>query len=432
MKSVFSSILIVTAFCITSCNKETTLESKTENNTYGEVLLSFDKNSIPYNVVEITASLSRNGYSTITSTLDILSDTTAELTFNDIPIGSWHLNIDAYGTNGELLFAGETDVTIQEGKIIEVNLTLYEISKKTGGIHITVKWGDTSNWIFNDYSSNPIFYFSDSSINYVGNSEAKIIYDNGKYKMYFNNLYNGHYVTIGYAESIDGLNWNIPFNLPILTPGKYGSWDGEAVEIGAVLKENDYYKMYYTGSNSSDGNWHIGLAISQDGINWNKLQEAILLAGQNEPQIHVDEVLKVNNTYFMYYTIRDFPNYSIGLATSQDGLTWTKQQNPILSSSFSWEGSGIYFPSVINDDGMLYMVYMNADNSKFGMAKSTDGFIWNKLQDSPVFSVHDVFDGWCNKISYPCFRKINTEYRIYYTGTNSSETKKIGYAVSLN
>ncbi len=428
MKFKIFFFLIITSLLIASCNKETVLESS-DNNSSGDVLLTFNKSSIPSSVVKITASLTREGYSPISRTLEVNSDTTAELTFTEIPIGKWNLKIDAFGENDSLLYTGETDITIVERKIIDVSLTLYEVSKSTGGVHINIKWGNTSYWIFNDCTSNPVFYFADSSINYVGNAQAKIIYDNGKYKMFYNNLYNGHHITIGYAESNDGTNWYFPFKWPILTPGYYGSWEGEAVEVGAILKENGYYKMYYTGSSSSEGNWHIGLAISQDGINWEKQVQPVLYADVNEPQIHVDEVIKVNDLYLMYYTVRKYPNYNIGLATSLDGLHWTKHQNPLLQQDKLWEGSGIYFPSVINENRTLYMVYMNSDNSKFGMAKSYDGISWSKMDESPVFSVEDVFDNWCYKISYPCFRKINNEYRIYYTGTNQSETKKIGYAV---
>ncbi len=45
--------------------------------------------------------------------------------------------------------------------------------------------------------------------------------------------------------------------------------------------------------------WHIGLATSSDGINWTKLQNPVLYAGVGwEYQIAVSSVLKVDNHIF--------------------------------------------------------------------------------------------------------------------------------------
>src|SRR5690606_41632625 len=76
-----------------------------------------------------------------------------------------------------------------------------------------------------------------------------------------------------------------------------------------------------------------------------------VLANLNEQQIVPDDIIKINNTYYLYYTNRQYPYYDIRLAISQDGINFTRyNQNPILFPENSWEGTGIYSASVVYED----------------------------------------------------------------------------------
>jgi choice-of-anchor C domain-containing protein len=91
----------------------------------------------PSEVVQVVATLSRQGYADIALSLAI-TDTGASGTIQNVPIGVWHLRVIAYDQDSVALYAGETDVNIQPGAITTVDLHL---NAATGGIQINVTWG---------------------------------------------------------------------------------------------------------------------------------------------------------------------------------------------------------------------------------------------------------------------------------------------------
>ena len=55
---------------------------------------------------------------------------------------------------------------------------------------------------------------------------------------------------------------------PVLTPGTAGEWDAGDVLNPSVVRHGGVYFNFYSGF---DGNvWHTGLAVSRDGVSWNK------------------------------------------------------------------------------------------------------------------------------------------------------------------
>jgi predicted GH43/DUF377 family glycosyl hydrolase len=199
---------------------------------------------------------------------------------------------------------------------------------------------------------------------------------------------------------------------------------------GPVIKDDGEYRMYYLGFTDPYGIWHIGLATSPDGINWTKYPNPVVYAGSDEFEIIPSDVIKVNDAFFLYYSVKQYPYYEIRLATSQDGINFTKSNNnPVLIPDENWEGSGIYSPSVIFENNQFKMIYadVNQNSSGLGMAYSNDGVHWTKDSDNPFFSIEDVHNNWCNRITYPYWRKFNDQYRIYYTANvDGYSASKIG------
>lgn len=133
-----------------------------------------------------------------------------------------------------------------------------------------------------------------SGINLSSNevvSDPAVIYDNGRYKMWYTTV-NGAYTEqqvmgIAYAESVDGKVWTPRLNSqtgePLLvlqpTPSR---WDSKGVETASVFRTpNGKYWMYYSGDLSSGSNtWAIGLAQSNDGITWTKVGTGPVLRGR--------------------------------------------------------------------------------------------------------------------------------------------------------
>ncbi len=416
------SLFIILLF--NSCSKNNLVGVNTPNLSDGSLMLKINKSAIPSDVQQITAELSRSGYDTLKTNANVIDDSLDYLSFEAVPIGEWHLNVDANNSEGKIIYSGESDITIIEDETIDVYLTLTPAGSSTGSIRIFVNWDN--KWI--DFYKNPVLTPTDNPDYLYAVTQPKVLYDNGIYKMWYLNLYSSARTNAWYAESSDGMNWHNVQNQPVLTPGDSGSWDDYSVYAGAVIKENNLFKMYYNGFQDQYEKWNIGLAVSQDGIHWEKNNEPVLAADEQEYQIVVSSVIKHNSIYYMYYTVRHYPYYSISLATSTDGINWSKYaNNPIINSTKDWEGTGVFYPSVIYNQNRFEMIYMNADANSFGFAVSSDGINWSK-NNSPVFTTNDTYNKWANRIAYPNFNNFNSKLKLYYTGYKNYDDGVIAVA----
>ncbi|MGE5810507.1 MAG: hypothetical protein ACM339_03340 [Ignavibacteria bacterium] len=425
MKSYILYSLITLSFFLVSCSKDNITDYKSAETQKGSIFLQLDKENAPSNVVKVISYLSRENYDTLTANLNLISESSADIMFEDIAVGEWHLTVEALNEDAVVVYRGETDVEILEGITIQVSLVLNPTGQGTGDLYINVTWGTNESWI--DFPGNPVFKKEDSPVNPLMVTQGKVLFEDGIYKMWFTNLFNSAHANVGYAESTNGLVWKIANPSPVLLPGESGSWDDYTVTVGPVIKDGSGYKMFYNGWRDQYNMWHIGLASSPDGINWTKNSEPVLYATENEHQIGASDIIKVNNVYYMYFIERHYPYYTINLAVSENGINWERYgNNPILEADQSWEGTGIYYPSVIVENGQFAMVYMNAAASGFGMAVSEDGKVWRKKNNNPFFVSENSFNKWAKRIAYPFFRKFGNEYRIYYTGYDFNNEGMIG------
>jgi hypothetical protein len=97
---------------------------------------------------------------------------------------------------------------------------------------------------------------------------------------------------IAYAESADGKRWTMwkrtdmtadPLADLVVVSAPNG-WDAPGVENAAVLRlPSGGYRMYYTGNRPPEGSnaYAIGLAISDDGLTWRKHGTGPILEGAN-------------------------------------------------------------------------------------------------------------------------------------------------------
>jgi predicted GH43/DUF377 family glycosyl hydrolase len=193
---------------------------------------------------------------------------------------------------------------------------------------------------------------------------------------------------IGFATSEDGINWTVRAD-PVLTPGTTGEWDASTVEAAYVIRENGQYKMWYTSAGgigyatSPDGiNWtkHSGNPIFVAGTqSWE--------AGG----VYLGCVMPVTGGYKMWYSgwTTGVTHESIGYATSTDGILWQRDtlNNPVMEDgiSGSWDDVGVYLPSVLLIDNYYYMWYGGMGSIvQIGLATSSDGINWSKHPANPV------------------------------------------------
>jgi predicted GH43/DUF377 family glycosyl hydrolase len=413
MKRIFVFLLAVLPLFLNSCSKESVTEpAKETKQTFGSASFRIDKVNAPSNVSTVTAYLSRQDCDTLTRELNIAdSSASAEMLFENIKTGLWHLKVLAQGSAREVLYSGETDIFVEDSKTTEVSLTLTPKPTGMGSVYISIKWG-SSGWT--DYDTNPIFTKSQSFGDpYGGVSAGKVLFENGIYKMWYINTYESGHGDVQYAESIDGIHWHNVMNQTILQRGPEGSWDSYMVGVTAILKDDNGYKMYYAGCSSYNSVRNVGLAFSTDGLHWQKSDKPVFTALPEETSISATAVVKKGSMYYMYYSTNLM---KIGVAVSQDGISWERNGTPALETSQSWEASGIVYPAVIVDGEKFVMIYKNWDRTAFGMAESFDGIHWTKSPNNPVFEAANTSRHWTNSINYPWLLHVNNQFRIYYTG----------------
>jgi predicted GH43/DUF377 family glycosyl hydrolase len=147
--------------------------------------------------------------------------------------------------------------------------------------------------------------------------------------------------------------------------------------------------------------------------------------------------------YRMWYTGYNGSNLCIGYATSSDGITWTKLNDPVLDggSPGSWD-EAVLDVSVTYDGTTYHMWYRGDDGSttRIGYATSLDGVIWVKYDDpSTVNPPYDQSDPVINPgnpgswdsiwIMHPTVIFDGTTYHMWYMGWDGN-IPRIGYATS--
>ena len=142
-------IVVLFAVLLFGCKNESPTSTANQNQGSGGMSLAFNKSEIPSNVAVITATLSREGYTSIIKNLNILTDTSAEISIPEVLVGTWNLKVDAKDVNGTLLYTGEAQVVVVAGQTVNITLTLQQVSQtQTGTVKIVVTWANTNSLIF--------------------------------------------------------------------------------------------------------------------------------------------------------------------------------------------------------------------------------------------------------------------------------------------
>ena len=247
----------------------------------------------------------------------------------------------------------------------------------------------------------------------------------------------------------------------VLDLGVSGDWDDAGVVAPDIIKDGDIYKMWFGGNDGA--NARIGYATSTDGVTWKKYSGNnctgttgdgcvfdISSTGFDEKGIYWPTVIKSGNTYQMWYSGQNnIDNVRIGYATSSDGINWTRQNagDPVLDwgTGGDWDDAAVHSPDVIKEGTIYKMWYAGNDGSnqnRIGLATSTDGISWSRIQINNCSStigdgcVYDLGQSGTfndNDMNVNKVLRINDLYYLFYkakSSVNSYYTS--GLAVSKN
>ena len=205
-----------------------------------------------------------------------------------------------------------------------------------------------------------------------------------------------------------------------------------------VIKHDNIYKMVVSWRSKGV----IALTTSKNGTIWSDLK-IILNKGDNnswESIVNRACLLMINNKYYMWYTGQNKGVSKIGLAVSNDGLNFTKyKNNPILEPEYKFEKESVMNPHVLYDKEekifkMWYAAGETCEPDVICYAISKDGFNWKKYKNNPIF-ISNI-----NKFALDSFKvggcdvhKIsNKKYIMFYIGYSDINTARIFIAKSEN
>ncbi|HEX7714049.1 MAG TPA: hypothetical protein VF531_08505 [Bacillota bacterium] len=244
-----------------------------------------------------------------------------------------------------------------------------------------------------------------------------------EYLMYYRGTGNGHdrIGVMRIAKSkFDGFTWEDYPDNPILDVGAPGSFDDinlldpSAAVVPQASGEQRVYLYYSAVAGSSES---IGLAISKDGIHFEKYNQNPVLKGRCPEVVYRD-----GQFYLFYVKENERGGYNIHAAMSTDGIHFTPTGGaPVLTvgAQGSWESQTVTTPRLFFDRGLYYMVYAGDDRSKddphqFGLATSMDLIHWQKYGGNPIFSTADR-KHWDNcSIWYGTAAPIDGGYIMWY------------------
>ena len=256
------------------------------------------------------------------------------------------------------------------------------------------------------------------SFDEYGHSAPSVIRDGDHYTMWYTGLGEDNAIQgIGMATSTDGVTWErVPGTeeggAVLRESGEDGRFDEHEIITANVLKDvvteelpcedaavgEPCYRMWFEGIDTDDYyRYRVGYATSPDGVSWTKVDGAdesgaVLGLGPKgtfeSKGVGVPNVIKDGAIFQMWYEAFDGKRYSIGHATSPDGITWTRAEpnGPALigaddpgtfDDDYVWTGTVV---KEADSYRMWYSVSSKPDSNRLGLALLEPGAPLGSLQ----------------------------------------------------
>ena len=186
------------------------------------------------------------------------------------------------------------------------------------------------------------------------------------YKMWYTGQARGHSY-IGYAESTDGIRFSRPLREPVLIP-EY-PYEGMSVMNPCVIYEDGRYRMWYSAGETYEPNV-IAYAESADGLTWTKSRINPIFTRNEQNVFEQDriggcQVVRTDDMGYLLFYIgyEDIDTARICVAKSPDGITRFERSplNPLVEpTAGAWDSEATYKPTVVYDEACCrWMLWYN-------------------------------------------------------------------------
>ncbi len=195
-------------------------------------------------------------------------------------------------------------------------------------------------------------------------------------------------------------NWTwteTPWGRPVVNRGARGQWDHYAVDNPYVYSENGRYYCFFEAQDKpfdKNGHERFGVAVSNDGICWQKTGKPLLDVGGGRSWDSIvaklpAAVIKKDGKYHLFYSGHNNKTKQIGMATSAK-LTggWSKSpRNPVIRSRpADWDKWISTYPApLFQVGGRYFLLYRGMERRYFGqglgVAVSDDLMNWRRIAE---------------------------------------------------
>ena len=190
---------------------------------------------------------------------------------------------------------------------------------------------------------------------------------------------------------------------PIVPKGQPGTWNDRFTDPGAVIYHDGMFYMFRNGFRDFPAESQVGLVTSPDGYTWTKQGDDPIIQTKDIPYakiaMYASSVLWEDGCWVLFFYTwdsRSYPSSSVIGRTTQcvagPALTeWIPDPEPLLKpgAGGAWDEKQVLAPHVLKTDDGYVMYYSGVDASgvqRIGMATSVDGVSWTKYNDPTTTS----------------------------------------------
>jgi hypothetical protein len=224
-----------------------------------------------------------------------------------------------------------------------------------------------------------------------------VVFHDGRFHMFYDAVPSfPALIAVGYATSSDGLTWERAATEPVFTISNI-PWQPQPTNfrMNSVLVDDGTWVLYFSVSDSyRDLIGVVGRATAPDPTGpWAVDPEPVLAPGKSGEwdagNVGNVDVIRTDDGYSMYYAGAQ----GIGLATSPDGIVWTKYDDPAMSEAPFVDSDpvialpapvGEHDPNVVRTAQGWRMVYRSDRGLEY--AASADGMHWTLFTEAPLVS----------------------------------------------
>lgn len=277
-----------------------------------------------------------------------------------------------------------------------------------------------------------------------------VVYHDGMFHMFHNGFVGWPApVGIAYSTSPDGYTWTRVQEDPVFRVVRGDGLDYVGLTLlasDALVEEDGTWVLYFytwdqpTWPTSTSS---IGRATAPDPLGpWTADPEPVLTPGTGDAwdnlAVRAPSVLRTGDEYVMYYAGYTSQQGMIGMATSPDGVQWTRYDDPATTeepfaasdpifepgSDGDWDGGNVFHPRVVQAADGYAMVYSAAPRlnatSTLGYAVSRDGLDWQRAPQ-PILDFSMVPGG--RAIWFSALAHVEQTYFLYFELGTGGQTE---------